>query len=142
MRRAHDLEQRLVEWGREYGGGKYDEIGWHGMSQLLTLMTYHGPAPQGLNPKTANDFTPSDQVEVAVSLLQRQRSGFAPAQVLRIEYTKPGQSVDGKIPQLRRIGVHVSDRARYSQLLHIGRVHVGAAIGLPFSDFLYAESAA
>lgn len=135
MRRSHDLEQRLVEWGREYGGSRYDEIGWQGRSPLSTAMTYHGPAPQGLNPKSRKDVTPADQVEAAVALLQHQRSGFAPAQVLRIEYTKPGQTVDGKIPQLRRLGVLISSgpsgRARYSQWLLIARVHVGAALGLP-----------
>jgi hypothetical protein len=31
-RRASDLEARLTEWGKEYGGGKYEDIGWQGKS--------------------------------------------------------------------------------------------------------------
>ena len=141
MRRASDLESRLIEWGREYGGGKYADVGWPGISPISTLMTYHGPAPQGLAPKTRTDRTPADAVEMAVRLLASQQSGWYPAQVIRVEYTLPGQPVDSKLKRLRKVGVQINGRARYSQLLLMARVHVAAALGLRFEDEAERRSA-
>lgn len=139
MRRPNDLEQRLAEWGNDYGGGRYDDVGWHGYSPLLTLMTYHGPAPQGLNPRNRKDKTPADEVEEAVTALAAQQGGWRAANVLRAEYTLPGQPVDSKIQKLKRFGVQVSGRARYSQLLQLARVHVAASLKLPFSEPVSVE---
>jgi hypothetical protein len=134
--RANDLESRLVEWGKEYGGGKYEDVGWHGYSPLITLMTYHGQAPQGLNPRTSKDRTPADDVEDAITTLASQQGGWHAANIIRAEYTLSGKPVDAKIQILRSLKppVHVSGRARYSQLLQIGRVHVAAWLHIAFSE--------
>lgn len=141
MRRANDLEQRLIDWGREYGGGRYEEIGWQGLSPLAVLMTYHGPAPQGLNPRGNKDHTPADDVQDAYLALMNQPQGWMPSQVLRLEYTLPGQPVESKLQKLRRIGENVS-RVRYYQHLRIARVHVAGWIRLPFSDSESSEEKA
>ena len=133
-RRASTLEARLTEWGREYGGGKYEDVGWHGYSPLLTLMTYHGSAPQGLNPRGLKDFTPADEVEAAVTALAAQQGGWLAANVIRAEYTLPGKPAITKIQILRARKIHISDRSRYSQLLNIGHVHVAAWLRITFSS--------
>lgn len=131
-RRATDLESRLVEWGREYGGGKYEDTGWQGASPLLTMMTYHGRAPQGLNPRNRKDRTPADDVHDAVQALGRQRGGWNASCVIRAEYMLPGQPVIAKLQKLRAAGVSVSDKSRYSQLLREARIHVAAWLRIAF----------
>ena len=139
-RRATTLESRLVEWGKEFGGGRYENVGWHGYSPMLTLMTYHGSPPQGLNPRSRKDITPADEVEQAVTALAAQQRGWHAANVLRAEYTLPGKPVDAKIQILRSQRVHVPDRTRYSHLLHIGKVHVAGWLRIEFSEPLEMES--
>lgn len=133
MRRASDLEQRLVEWGHEYGGGRYEENGWQGISPIVTLMTYHGPAPQGLNPGPSKSRTPADDVQDAVSALAKQGTGWLPAQVMRVEYLLPGQPMEAKLQRLRSVGSPVS-RVRYYQLLRLARIHVAGWLRIPFCD--------
>ncbi len=140
MRRTSDLEARLVAWAGEYGGGRYDEIGWQGVSPLAVMMRYHGRAPDGLNPRSHKERTPADDVHDAVQALSKQTQGWLPAQVIRIEYLLPGQPIESKLQKLRRIGDNVS-RVRYYQLLRLARVHVAGWLRLPFSDEMEAEAA-
>ncbi len=129
-RRASDLEARLVEWGKEYGGGKYENTSG-GSSWLASMMKWHGRPPSGLG------FTPSctaaDEVHEAVKALSAQQQGWLPAEVLRCEYWLPGQPVESKLQKLRKIGDNVS-RVRYYQHLRIARVHVAGWLHLPFDD--------
>lgn len=130
MRRTNDLEQRLVEWGEEYGGGKYGhELG--GGSWMASLMKWHGRAPQGLN--TAPDWSASDDVNEAVLALGKQDKGYAPAQVIRIEYTLPGQPREAKRQKLSRIGIQMGD-VRYCQHLRLAKIHVAGWLRIPFSE--------
>lgn len=142
-RRATDLEARLVEWGREYGGGRYEANGWPGFSPLLTLMTYHGRSPDGLNPKGGKDATPADEVQAAVVALASQQQGWRAANVINIEYTCPGKPIVAKLQilQVRKPPVQVSDASRYSQLLQVARIHVAAWLKIPFSGPLSDDQA-
>jgi hypothetical protein len=138
MRRARDLEQRLVEWGKEYGGGRYEELGGSG-SWLASLMRWHGRAPDGLGYQPT--CTGADEVQEAYEALAKQAQGWLPAQVLRCEYLLPGQPIESKLQKLRRIGESIS-RVRYYQHLRIARVHVAGWLRLPFSDNEAAQEAA
>jgi len=133
MRRNDDLEARLKEWGTEYGGGRYEEIGWQGASPLAVMMKYHGRAPDGLTQSTRTDRTPADEVHEAVEALGRQVEGWLPAQVIRIEYWLPGQPVEAKLQKLRRVGSQVS-RVRYYQLLRLARIYVAGRLQVAFSE--------
>lgn len=127
-RRATDLEARLVEWGKEYGGGKYEhESG--GSSPLASLMKWHGRPPTGLGFVPVN--TAADEVHAAVKALAQQTSGYAAANVIRCEYWMPAQPVQAKMQKLRAMGIPVSDRARYSQLLRDARIHVAGWLRIP-----------
>ena len=139
-RRATRLEDRLTEWGREYGGGRYGitapivggVVGAsYGNSPLASMMKWHGRPPDFLG--SGSECTATDEVQEAYDALCKQTGGWTPAQVLRLEYTLPGQGVDSKLQRLRAMGENVS-RVRYYQHLRLARVHVAAWIKLPFSE--------
>jgi hypothetical protein len=140
-RRATRLEDRLTEWGREYGGGKY---GLHasieggtvvgatfGNSPLASLMKWHGRPPDGLGYDST--VTAADEVQEAYDALCKQVGGWTPAQVMRLEYTLPGLTIESRLQRLRAMGENVS-RVRYYQHLRLARVHVAAWVKLPFSE--------
>jgi hypothetical protein len=130
MKRTNDLEQRLVDWGKEYGGGKYAAAGGGG-SPLASMMKWRGRPPTGLGYESSN--TSADEVHAAVHALAIQSQGWLPAEVLRCEYWLPGQPIHSKLQKLRAVGNNLS-RVRYYQHLRIARVHVAGWLHLPFCD--------
>lgn len=130
MRRASDLEARLVEWGKEYGGGKYEALGSLN-SPMESLMKWHGKPPSGLNQSQV--CTAADEVQAAVEALGGQSQGTVPSIVLRFEYLTPGQPIESKLQRLRRTGENLC-RVRYYQHLRIARIHVAGWLHLPFCD--------
>jgi hypothetical protein len=133
MRRSTTLESRLTDWAREFRGGRYENVGWQGVSSLAVAMKYHGPAPQGLNPRRIETNTPADEVEAALKALARQPAGLVPATVLRCEYLASSQPRVEKLRRLARIG-HSMDTARFSQHLRLAKVHVAAWIRVEFDE--------
>lgn len=129
-RRATTLEARLCEWGREYGGGKYENVG-SGNSPLASMMKWHGRPPSGLG--FISDNLAADEVQDAIDALIRQPKGWLPANVIRCEYLTPGQPVESKLQRLRAMGENVS-RVRYYEHLRMARVHVAAWLKIPFDD--------
>lgn len=138
-RRAIELEARLAEWARVYGGGRY------GLSEGLkspmgSMMKWGGRAPTGLGQEPA---TPdADAVQDAVRALEQQGRGWLPAQVLRCEYLTPGVPIESKLQRLRRVGENVS-RVRYYEHLRTARVHVAGWLRIPFDDesVVYVQNA-
>ena len=130
-RRATTLEARLVEWGREYGGGKYETYVGLGNSPLASMMKWHGRPPSGLG--FASNNLAADEVQDAIDALEAQSNGWTPAQVIRCEYLTPGKPVESKLQALRAIGENVG-RARYYEYLRLARVHVAAWLRIPFDD--------
>lgn len=130
-RRATTLEARLVEWSREYGGGKYETYIGLGNSPLASLMKWHGRPPTGLG--FVSDNMAADEVQDAIEALDAQAKGRTSAQVIRCEYLTPGQPMESKLQRLRSIGENVS-RVRYYEHLRLARVHVAAWLRIPFDD--------
>lgn len=130
-RRAADLEARLVEWGKDYGGGKYDDIGWQGKSPLASMMKWHGRPPDGLG--FESNFSAADEVDAAIRALAMQPEGRLPAIVATLEYWLPGQPVESKQQRLRKLGDNVG-RVRYYQHLRIARIHVAGWLHIAFSE--------
>ncbi|MFZ0872160.1 MAG: hypothetical protein WAM90_15725 [Rhodanobacter sp.] len=129
-RRASDIEARLVEWGREYGGGKYEyESG--GSSPLASLMKWHGRPPTGLG--FSSDNLAADEVEDAVNALLKQPTGWIPGNVIRCEYLTPGKPVFSKLQELRALGIGLQ-RVGYYQKLREARIHVAAWLRIPMSE--------
>lgn len=137
-RRATDLESRLVEWGREYGGGKYENTGWQGKSPLASMMKWHGRPPDGLGYQASS--TPADEVDEAVRSLALQPEGRLPAIIVALEYWLPGQNVEAKQQKLRRLGDNVG-RVRYYQHLRLARIHIAGWLHIPFSEEAPADEA-
>ncbi|MET3654069.1 hypothetical protein [Dyella japonica] len=133
MRKATTLEARLAEWGKEYGGGRHENIGWLGISPIATLMKYHGRAPQGLNPSRLEVNGSADEVEHAVRALQAQDKGYVPACVLRCEYMATSYTREEKIRSVRKVGASM-DNSRYSQHLRMAKIHVAAWLRIPFDE--------
>lgn len=135
-RRAEDLERRLVEWGKEYGGGRY-EFASGGLSPLYVMMKWHGRPPQGLGYTPTN--TAADEVHAAVKALAAQEQGWLPAEVLRCEYWLPGQPIDSKLQKLRRIGDNVG-RTTYYKHLRRARQFVAESLNLRAEDECLEEA--
>jgi hypothetical protein len=131
MRRATTLEARLTEWGREYGGGKYETYIGLGNSPLASMMKWHGRPPSGLG--HTSDNLAADEVQEAIEALERQKDGWTPAQVIRCEYLTPGKPVESKLQALRAIGENLG-RVRYYQHLRLARVHVAGWLHLAFCE--------
>ncbi|MDE2427001.1 MAG: hypothetical protein KGO96_13970 [Elusimicrobia bacterium] len=140
-RRATTLETRLIEWGQEYGGGKYGlnatiENGVvvgasYGPSPLASMMKWHGKAPDGLGQSTG--CTAADEVDEAVRALASQPQGLLPSIIVTLEYWLPGQPVEAKQMRLRKRGDNVS-RVRYYQHLRVARIHIAGWLHIPFSE--------
>ena len=124
-RRAADLEARLVEWGREYGGGRHEDIGWSGKSWLDTMIKYHGRAPDGLSVRgSSNHRTPADRVEDAVRLMEAGEGGHRLGGVLRCEYFSTSDAGDTKLQNLRKVG-HSMTREGFNDALEQAKRRVG-----------------
>ena len=140
-RRATQLEDRLIEWGREYGGGKYGIRGEivdgvvvgssYGDSPMASLIKWHGRPPDGLGFESS--CCAADEVDAAVRALALQPMGRLPAVIVTLEYWLPAQPVESKQGRLRKLGDNVS-RAGYYNHLRIAKVHVAAWLRIPFSE--------
>lgn len=149
MRRASDLEQRLVEWGKEYGGGRYGikatiENGVvtgasYGDSPLASMMKWHGRPPDGLGYESS--CTAADEVHDAVKALIATEQGWVPSEVLRCEYWLPGQPLEMKLQKLRYIGNNLG-RTSYYKHLRTARIFVAGALGLRVHEEDQQECAA
>jgi len=140
-RRATTLENRLVEWGKEYGGGKYGikatiENGMvmgasYGDSPLASMMKWHGRPPDGLGYQSS--CTAADEVDEAVRALASQPMGLLPSIIITLEYWLPGQSIESKQARLRKRGDNVG-RVRYYQHLRLAKIHIAGWLHIPFSE--------
>lgn len=130
-RRESELERRLHEWAKEWGGGKYrSESEGGGGSWLASMMKWHGRPPSGLGYVPID--TPADDVQDAVIALGAQNGGWIPACVLRAEYFSAAPKQE-KLRRLGSIGMPM-DESRYSRHLRVAKVHVAAWLRIPFKD--------
>lgn len=115
--RMHEyaLNARLVEWSREYGGSRYEAIGWStGPHILAKLIEFGGFLPGSTAPRSMATLTPADEVERAV---KRMAEGWpSHARILRCDYFQPGMAMDARLEMLRRAGVKVSKAGYYAKL--------------------------
>lgn len=126
-----ELETKLRDWADEYAGGRYDATGWQGSSPMVSLMKYHGRAPQGLSPRAIINTT-GDRVESAVQkLATTDRVGKICAAVLRSEYWMPNAAMTHRMQRLHADGVFIS-LADYPRALEAGRKAVARALGVSY----------
>jgi len=140
-RRATTLENRLVEWGKEYGGGRYGikativdgvvSCASYGDSPLASMMRWHGRPPDGLGYHSS--CTAADEVDTAVRALSLQPQGLLPSVIVTLEYWLPGQPIESKQARLRKRGDNVG-RVRYYQHLRLAKIHIAGWLHIPFSE--------
>lgn len=128
MPRNSMLEDRLREWAREYGGGRYDDTGWQGISPLHSLIKYHGRPPQGLNPKSLKDWTPADDVQRAMDVLLSDGQ-WAQVQVIKSFYMASWMAMEDRLQKLRQQGLPMGQSTFYRHL-NEGRKALGRLLGL------------
>jgi len=128
MARNSLLEDRLRDWAREYGGGRYDDTGWQGISPLHTLVKYHGRPPQGLNPKSTKDWTPADDVQRAMDSLLADGQ-WSQVQVIKSFYMASWMAMEDRLQKLRAMGLPMG-QATFYRHLNEGRKALARLLGL------------
>jgi len=121
-----DLESRLQDWARVWGGGIYG-IGGGSSSPLGSMIKWGGRAPSGLGHMPETPL--ADEVNQVVSDLMRSARGRTPAAVLKCEYFHLGWALEHKLDDLRARSVELG-RTTYYKNLRIARDHVRDALGL------------
>lgn len=128
MRKSTTLEARLVEWGKEYGGGKYQDIGWHGISPMAVMMKWHGRPPEGLGYHPT--VTGADEVQRAVDRIGAGESGALLSSILEKEYQTPGLAVHSRLQRIRHEHGLSLQRTTYYKHLRKARSMVADLIGV------------
>ncbi len=120
------LDARLQNWAEEYGGGRYENIGYASQNILQTLIEHKGfvPSSRGFVPVPIQSA--ADEVESAVRMME-SIGYFRPGRVLRCEYFVQRAPIEVRLSNLRRIGISIS-RAVYYDYLAIGRAFVAGQL--------------
>lgn len=120
-----ELDGMLIQWAKEYGGGKYENIGYPSRSYLARLMERgHSPVTQGHIPSRRR--TQSDDIEQIVS--DMEGSGmYKQGKALRCEYFLARAPEEQKLQNLRAIGCSMS-RAGFYQYLREAKAWMVAAL--------------
>ena len=107
------LELLLQAWGREYGAGHVQWLGYPRESTLSKAILFGGKLPSRSAPvSVSRDLTDGEVVERIVRRLENQY--WREMQVLRIEYCgQRGVKMNDRLDRLKRIGVDVSRRTYY-----------------------------
>lgn len=120
------LDGRLQGWAEEYGGGRYENIGYASRNILQTLIEHEGfvPSSRGFVPIPIK--TAADEVEAAVRMME-STGYFRPGRVLRCEYFVPNAPIELRLVNLKKIGISIS-RAGYYDYLAIAKAFVAGQL--------------
>jgi hypothetical protein len=121
-----ELERRCLVWAREYGGGRYENIGYASRNLLQTLIEHGGFVPDtGCSAGKSPIRTEADDVEEAV---RRMEAGgmFRPGRVIRCEYFMLEAPEEQKLQNLRHIGLGMSRAGYYNYLAQAKAFLAGA----------------
>lgn len=123
---SKQLESRLVNWAEEYGGGRYENIGYPSRNILQTLIEHQGfmPSARGYIPIPIKSA--SDEVESAVRLME-SNGYFRPGRVLRCEYFVTHAPMELRLANLLKIGIRTS-RSGYYDYLAIAKAFVAGQL--------------
>lgn len=121
-----ELDVRLRGWADEYGGGKYEHVGWHSRNLLQTLVEHRGfvPSSRGFVPVPVRSA--ADEVERLVCEMEAGDM-LRHAKVLRCDYFAPNLIVEDRLKAMRKIGFSMS-RAAYYDLLAQAKCFMRAAL--------------
>ena len=119
------LDCRLKSWAREYGGGKYEDIGFAGKNMLVTMAEHAGEPPGGGGYRRTIIGTMADEIEDAVQLMLKEKDTWRAAHAIRTEYFRPELPEEEKLKALRRSGCGMS-RAGYYVALAAAKISIRA----------------
>jgi len=120
------LEERLKEWAMEYGGGKYDNLGFQSRNILQRLIEHGGFVPDSGGFRPTEIRTRADEVEKAVNRMEQAGWRISGA-VLRLDYFCPKMAMPRRLEVLRAGGFHVA-RSNYYFRLHEARAFVAGML--------------
>lgn len=129
MSQNDPLERILIAWGQEYGGGRYQWLGYPSESLLHRCQKFGGFMPPGSGPKRDPGKSLSDKVNDAWEQMfngdQRRL-----ALILQIEYTRRDDAVEAKVGKLAAVGHRLGagnlqiGARRYYQLLEVAKDYI------------------
>ena len=120
------LDSRLSDWAHEYGGSRYEDLGFStGEHILAKLVKFGGYMPSSGGPVAMPSLTPADEVERVVRRMAQCWPSHA--MVLRCDYFYPGQAMDARLDWLRHKG-HKLGRAGYYTRLESAKLYVAGAL--------------
>ena len=114
LRHDAQLERRLVQWSREYGFGKADSLDFSSTNILQKLHIHAGFMPPA-EPVRAPIRTEADKTESIVQGMEAN-GYWKHAQVLRIDYYLPNNTIDMRLTRLNKIGIKISRSGYYAYL--------------------------
>lgn len=120
------LETRLLGWAAEYGGGRYENVGWQGRNLLQTLIEHRGFVPNPGGFARVPIRSAADEVEAAVRSMETtgwHRQG----RVIRCDYFEPHAPMDIRLKTLRHVGVSLS-RSGYFEHLAQAKAYLAGAL--------------
>ncbi|KRC35099.1 MULTISPECIES: hypothetical protein [unclassified Lysobacter] len=120
------LDARLEAWAAEYGGGRYEEIGYPSRNILKTLIEHEGFVPSARGYIPTPIYTAADEIEAAVRGMDEIGYGRQ-AHVLRCEYFMPDAHMELRLTNLAQVGVKIS-RAGYYDYLAIAKAYIAGQL--------------
>jgi hypothetical protein len=121
-----ELERRLKGWAAEYGGGRYENIGYQSRNMLQTLVEHQGFVPDSRGFIPIPIRSAADEVEQTVNRMEAD-GWYKQGRVLRCDYFLPNIPMDVRLRNLRHIGVQTS-RAGYYDFLAQAKAFVAGAL--------------
>lgn len=109
-----ELDARLTQWAAEYGGGRYENLGYAGSNTLARLIEHQGFVPDRSDRQSTRFRTPADEIEAHVVDMAQHGLEVA-AKVIRMEYFRARWPIEAKLQRMRRDGAG-SKSAYYVQL--------------------------
>lgn len=105
-------EMVLEEWGRMYGGGRYEDIGYPSISTIATLIEHRGFRPDSQIAKLCMRLDSiSDIIESIVMRLQLQGiDGETEAHCLRVAYDPATYKESLRIARVNAIGSRIGNK--------------------------------
>lgn len=120
-----ELDRRLKGWADEYGGGKYENVGWRGRNLLQTLIEHQGFVPSSAGYVPIPIRSAADEVETVVR--DMETSGWLRhARALRCDYFQPDWAIDQRLRAMRQLGCDMSRTAYYDALAQAKAFVAGA----------------
>jgi hypothetical protein len=122
------LEVRLRGWAQEYGGGRYENIGYPSSNALQTLIEHQGFMPNSAGFVPIPIRSAADEVEAAVNAMERS-GWYRQGRVVRCDYFLPHAAMESRLKNLAKAGVSLSRASYYDHLAQAKAYLAGALSG-------------